>query len=287
MDALQLLRDDHRRVKELFRQFSEADDASTRKAIVDEAIAELMVHAQLEEEIFYPAMQRAGYADLIGHAEEEHHAAETIMNELVALDARDGTLAGRFTALVDSVREHIDEEESQIFPRAAELGMERLENLGDELQERRTAIMRAPARQAPQRRTTGTRSATTRKRTTARATTTRAKAATTRVKATTTARKTANTARKATTKAATTARKTASKAATGARKSATTARKTAATGARKTATTARKTATQAASGVRKTAATASRAAKSTARSTTARAKSARSTTKNTTAGSRK
>ena len=66
MDALQMLRDDHRRVRDLFRQFEEAMDASTRKAIVDEAVAELMIHAQLEEEVFYPAMGRAGMTDLVG-----------------------------------------------------------------------------------------------------------------------------------------------------------------------------------------------------------------------------
>lgn len=181
MDALQLLRDDHRRVKELFRQFDAADDASTRKAIADQAIAELMVHAQIEEEVFYPAMQRVGLTDQVAHAEEEHHAAETIMNEIVDLDTRDGTLHGRFSALVDSVREHIDEEESQLFPRAAELGMDRLERIGDELTALKERIMKAvPEGRRPQRRATGKRTGAAAARTRTVGTAARAKAATTR-----------------------------------------------------------------------------------------------------------
>jgi hemerythrin superfamily protein len=158
MDALQLLRDDHRRVRELFRQFDEAGDASTRKAITDQAIGELMVHAQLEEDIFYPAMQREGMTDLIDHAEEEHHAAETLMNEIIDLDARDGQLEAKFTLLINMVTEHVTEEESQIFPRAAEIGMDRLERIGDQLQELRMQIeSAAPSqRRQPQRRAVAT-----------------------------------------------------------------------------------------------------------------------------------
>lgn len=228
MDALQLLRDDHRRVKELFRQFDAADDASTRKAIADEAIAELMVHAQIEEEVFYPAMQRAGLIDQVAHAEEEHHAAETIMNEVADLDARDGTLPGRFSALVDAVREHIDEEESQLFPRAAELGMGRLERIGDELTALKERILKAAPAERRRPRATGV--AATRKRTVGTAKS--AKAATTRAagKAKTTARKVKSTARKV----ATTARKTTAKATTSARKKATTVRAKSATAVRKT-----------------------------------------------------
>lgn len=147
MDALQLLREDHRRVKDLFRQFSEADDGATRKAIVDEAVAELMIHAQLEEEVFYPAMKREGLTEIVTHSEAEHEAAETIMEELIGIDARGTQLQARFQVLAELVIEHMTEEESQLFPRAAELGFERLENLGDKLQEMRQQLMTQPRRQ--------------------------------------------------------------------------------------------------------------------------------------------
>jgi Hemerythrin HHE cation binding domain len=154
MDALQILRNDHRRVRDLFRQFGEAPDASTRKAIAHETVAELMIHSQLEEEVFDPAMERAGMSNLIGHAEEEHRAAENVMNEIIELDGRDGELESKFMVLVELVTEHVTEEESQIFPRAAELGMDRLERIGDELQELRMRIESTPPtqRRRPQRR---------------------------------------------------------------------------------------------------------------------------------------
>ncbi len=147
MDALQLLRDDHRKVKDLFRQFAEAEDGSTRKAIADEAVAELMIHAQLEEEVFYPAMRREGMTELVYHSEEEHHAAEMIMDDLIGIDARGTQLQARFQVLVDMVNEHITEEGSQMFPRAAELGMALLESLGDRLQETRQRLLTQPRRQ--------------------------------------------------------------------------------------------------------------------------------------------
>jgi len=158
MDALQILREDHRRVKDLFRQFNEAEDGSTRKAIVDETIAELMIHAQLEEEVFYPAMQREGLTEIVTHSEAEHEAAETIMEELIGIDARGTQLQARFQVLTELVTEHITEEESQLFPRAAELGFERLENLGDKLAALRNQLLTQPRRQ-PKARASSTKSA--------------------------------------------------------------------------------------------------------------------------------
>jgi hypothetical protein len=167
MDALQLLRDDHRKVKDLFRQFAEAEDGSTRKAIVDEAVAELMIHAQLEEEVFYPAMRREGMTELVNHSEEEHHAAEIIMEDLIGTDARGTQLQARFQVLVDIVNEHITEEESQMFPRAAELGMARMETLGDRLYETRQHLLTQPRRQPARRTTTATTTKTTARKPTA------------------------------------------------------------------------------------------------------------------------
>jgi hemerythrin-like domain-containing protein len=140
MDALQLLRDDHLRVRDLFRRFDEEEDASTRKAIVDEAIVELTIHSQLEEEIFYPAMEREGMRELVAESEEEHQAAERIMDELAETSARETALEARFRTLVEMVIAHIDEEESEMFPRAAEVGYERLDRLGNEMQQLRDSL---------------------------------------------------------------------------------------------------------------------------------------------------
>ena len=156
MDALEMLRADHRRVKELFRQFEEPDDARTKKQIADEAIAELYVHAQIEEEVFYPAMERQGMKDIVAHAEEEHQAAETLMADLADMDARDAGYEAKFRVLVELVTSHMEDEESQMFPRAAEAGFERLERIGEEItRERARIVSAAPSARRSSRSRTG------------------------------------------------------------------------------------------------------------------------------------
>lgn len=141
LDALTLLRDDHRKVKDLFRRFEEARDGTTKKAIVDEAVAELLIHSQIEEEVFYPAMKRAGMRDLAAEFEEEHSQAESIMNELADTTARSSDFEPKFRVLVELVTEHITEEESEMFPRAAEAGRDKLERIGKEMAELKRKLL--------------------------------------------------------------------------------------------------------------------------------------------------
>jgi Hemerythrin HHE cation binding domain. len=138
-----------------------------------------MIHAQLEEEVFYPDMRREGMTELVNHSEEEHHAAEIIMEDLIGTDARGTQLQARFQVLVDIVNEHITEEESQMFPRAAELGMARMETLGDRLYETQQHLLTQPRRQPARRTTTATTTKTTARKPTAAS---RAKKAVARVK---------------------------------------------------------------------------------------------------------
>ena len=83
-DALQMLRDDHKKVKDIFKQYEEADDAKTKQELAKTALMELEVHAELEEEIFYPAVRKESDADesLMDEADEEHHVAKMLMAEL-------------------------------------------------------------------------------------------------------------------------------------------------------------------------------------------------------------
>src|ERR1700682_2891852 len=95
VDALQLLRDDHRRVKDLFKQFEEADDKRAKGQLVAEALTELEIHAELEEEIFYPAVRKEADPDPgeMDEAEEEHHVVKLLIGELRRMKpgaARDG-----------------------------------------------------------------------------------------------------------------------------------------------------------------------------------------------------
>src|SRR6476659_7151795 len=88
MDAVKLLKDDHKKVKDLFRQFEKARSADRKKKIAQEAMHELEVHAEIEEEIFYPAAKAKADKDgkeLVAEAVEEHHVVKTLIGELKAL----------------------------------------------------------------------------------------------------------------------------------------------------------------------------------------------------------
>src|SRR5947207_10396979 len=85
VDAVKLLKDDHKKVKDLFRQFEKARSADRKKKIAEEAMQELEVHAAIEEEIFYPAAKakadREG-KELVAEAVEEHHVVKVLIGEL-------------------------------------------------------------------------------------------------------------------------------------------------------------------------------------------------------------
>ena len=182
MDAIQMIRGDHRRVETLFRDFEEAPDAQTKKAVFDNIFMELDVHANIEEEIFYPAVQRQGEKEMIRHAEEEHGMVKQLLNEIVAMDPKDPSFEAKFHVLKDNVQDHVAEEESEMLPKAAEAGMSRLMQLGEEMERRKQQLMTATngrrrTAASPRRRATTTRRRTsTGRSTTARKSTSRAKA---------------------------------------------------------------------------------------------------------------
>ncbi|HZP56036.1 MAG TPA: hemerythrin domain-containing protein, partial [Dehalococcoidia bacterium] len=122
-DALQMLREDHNRVKDIFKQFQDTEDEATKKRLADQAMIELEVHTKLEEEIFYPAVRSEGdTTELMDEAAEEHHVADMLIEELRGMKAADERFDAKFTVLAESVKHHIEEEESEMFPKAAELG---------------------------------------------------------------------------------------------------------------------------------------------------------------------
>ena len=185
MDALELLRADHRKVEDLFRQFERSENKAEKKGIADTALVELEIHTTLEEELFYPWVRKqGGIEDSVEEAYEEHHAAEMLMNELEAMDPSDEGYDAKFHVLIENVQVHIEEEESQLLPKAAEAEPRDLQRMGQQLQERRQSLL-----QEMQARPRSERKAT-RSPNGARATTARAKTAT-RSKASTAKKSTA------------------------------------------------------------------------------------------------
>ncbi|MGQ0645204.1 MAG: hemerythrin domain-containing protein [Elusimicrobiota bacterium] len=132
-----ILREDHEKVKELFARFEEAESASEKGRIAEQAIAELKAHTSLEEEIFYPeARDITGDEDLLNEAEEEHHVAKLLIKELEKMSPGDEHYEAKFTVLAESVKHHIEEEESELFPKLEDADAD-LEGLGRKMAERK------------------------------------------------------------------------------------------------------------------------------------------------------
>lgn len=139
-NAIELLEQDHKKVQKIFKQVEKMDgDEEALGALVAEAIAELKVHTQIEEEVFYPAAREVlgddeESEDLLNEANVEHESAKTLIEKLEGMDASDPYYRATFTVLGEYVNHHIQEEESEMFPKAKKAKMD-LEGLAEELLE--------------------------------------------------------------------------------------------------------------------------------------------------------
>jgi hemerythrin superfamily protein len=133
-----LLKEDHKTVEKLFKQFEKAkeDAPAKKKALVDEILMELTTHAYIEETIFYPAA-REGVPETEEHvleSVEEHHVVAWLLSEIKNLDPSDETYDAKVTVLMENVRHHVEEEEQEWFPQVRKaLGRKRLQELAEEL----------------------------------------------------------------------------------------------------------------------------------------------------------
>lgn len=138
MDAIVLLKNDHKTVEGLFKQFEKAGDNAhaAKQKIVGEIIVELTTHAFIEETIFYPAA-RAAAPDTTDHvleSIEEHHVVVWMMAELLKLDPTDERYDAKATVLIENVRHHVEEEEHEWFPLVRKaMGRKQLVDLGDRM----------------------------------------------------------------------------------------------------------------------------------------------------------
>ena len=136
MDALDLLKQDHAKVKELFEEIEDAADMSGRKAIFEQIKNELETHSHIEESVFYPAMEKyQDLKDMVREALEEHQEVKTLLNEMESLSDEE-EFEAQFDELKDNVEHHAEEEEEgKMFPKVRELvSANELEKLGVQLQ---------------------------------------------------------------------------------------------------------------------------------------------------------
>ena len=154
MDAITLLKNDHKTVEALFRQFEKAGDRAfvEKRKIVDQVIEALSVHASIEEQVFYP-VARATIPEtetVALESLEEHHVVKWLLAEIADLDPTHERFNAKVTVLIENVRHHVREEEGEFFPivRRA-LGRTALSDLGDALANAKTHAPTHPHPKAP------------------------------------------------------------------------------------------------------------------------------------------
>lgn len=137
-NAIQMLRQDHKKVQELIERFEQGSDAE-KEQICEQTLHELEVHAALEEELFYPAAkEHVDEEEQIDQALEEHHVAKLLLSELKKMGLKDERFEAKYKVLAESVKHHIEEEESEIFP-MIESSLDG-EELGQEMQARKEKL---------------------------------------------------------------------------------------------------------------------------------------------------
>jgi hemerythrin superfamily protein len=149
MDAITLLKNDHRAVEKLFKAFEGAGERAlkTKADIVHGIVSELSVHAQAEEQVLYPAIRTEvpDTEEMVLESLEEHHIVKWVLSELEDMSPEDERFAAKVTVLIENVRHHVDEEEHDLFPRVrASLGRKQLSDIGAVLERAKKTASKRP-----------------------------------------------------------------------------------------------------------------------------------------------
>lgn len=143
--ALELLTADHRKVEMLFDQFEEEKDGDedARRSIAERICAELTIHAQLEEECFYPWLREnleEDAMDMVEEAQVEHSTVKDLVAQIEGAGEIDTTYEAKMKVLSEYVRHHVQEEENEIFEEVRDM-QEELDELGQEMHARKAELM--------------------------------------------------------------------------------------------------------------------------------------------------
>jgi len=141
-DAIALLKADHRTVEELFKKFESANGFERKRKLAEEICLELSVHAQIEEEIFYPACEGKVDEDLLKESYVEHDGAKVLIAEITAGSPDDEFYDAKVKVLSEEIDHHVEEEEKRLEglfsqARKAELDMDAL---GEQLAARKAEL---------------------------------------------------------------------------------------------------------------------------------------------------
>lgn len=134
MNAIKLLKQQHREVEALFKRLEKAKSANPRRKAFEQIADKLAIHATIEEKHFYPSVNRRTTEDLLLEAVEEHLGVKRVIADLLDLEGNDPTFEAKAKVLKDLVEHHVEEEEKMLFPKVAKLVDEdELETIGSEM----------------------------------------------------------------------------------------------------------------------------------------------------------
>lgn len=147
MDAIELIKQDHRTADEMFVRFEQASDRQEKATILQEIVAELSRHAAIEEAILYPAIRELvpDGEELVLHADEEHLEVKMVLAELERMTPDDEEFESKAMQMIGDTRHHVSEEENEILPKLMESCSEdQLMELGRQLMEAKQTAPTSP-----------------------------------------------------------------------------------------------------------------------------------------------
>jgi len=144
MDAIALLKQDHRKVEDLFEQFEKAREEGRKEKLVKQICTELSIHTMIEEEIFYPACAaQVKDENLLDESYVEHDGAKVLVAELIKSDPGNEFYDAKVSVLSEMIKHHVKEEEKRgegLFAEAKKAGLD-MEALGERLMQRKQELM--------------------------------------------------------------------------------------------------------------------------------------------------
>lgn len=151
-DAIELLMDDHKEVKKLFKAYEklvkEEAGSKDKQALAHQICTMLTVHTTVEEEIFYPAARAAlSEQDLLDEATVEHASAKELISQIESMEPADDLYDAKVTVLGEYIDHHVKEEETEMFPKARKAKMP-LDELGEEMSARKQELLASTKSQA-------------------------------------------------------------------------------------------------------------------------------------------
>jgi hypothetical protein len=135
MDAIALLKQDHRTVEDLFSQFEKASGEGRKQKLAEQICLELSVHTEIEEKIFYPACEGKVEEDLLKEAYVEHDGAKVLVAEILGGQPSDEYYDSKVKVLKEQIEHHVEEEEKRmegLFSQARKAGMD-MDALGQQM----------------------------------------------------------------------------------------------------------------------------------------------------------